>query len=316
MKRNILLSLSAAILLIFTAGASADTTTNNPGANGYNVFPLINSLIVNAGTSKTVTIYVQNISHAVEQVQTIVNDFVESPKNDGTPSLLLNGGHSSYSLKQFITIPGGNFSLNPGEQKSVNVTITIPANTSSGGYFAAVRFAPQSFADNKNVNLSGSVASLILVTVPGNLRENLTIYKLGASDSAGHIHSLFTNHNEIYGTVYFDNTGNVQLQPFGYFDIHQGKHDLGNNVVNKGNGYVLPGSQRYFTVKLKGVGSFGKYTIYGNFGFGSRGQLVTATASFYVIPMWILWTFLTLVVLLVIIIVTYLRLYHRNKSNN
>ena len=313
MKRNIFLSIGATIILFFSGYASADSTSSQAGVNGYNVGPLINSLVIYPGSTKLVTVYVQNTSNAIENVQTIVNNFVEAPSNDGTPELLFNNDYSKYGLKQFINVQNGNFILAPKQQEGVNVNITIPKDTESGGYFAAVRFAPQSAALGKNVNLSGSVASLMLITVPGNLHEHLNINKFGASDSSGHIHRIFTNHNSIYGYVYFNNSGNIQLQPFGAFDVHQGKNNLGNSVVNKGNGYILPGSQRYFITKLSGIGSFGRYTLYGNFGYGSRGELLSATATFYVVPIWIIWSFISLVVILILIIATYLRLYHRSK---
>ncbi|MGH7234196.1 MAG: hypothetical protein ACREF7_02000 [Candidatus Saccharimonadales bacterium] len=315
MKRKILFVTSALIPLLFMTFAPVGALSSpQPGANGYDVSPLLNSLVVNAGTTGSVTLYVQNISNAVERVSTIVNDFIESPSNNGTPELLLNGGHSSHSLKQFITVPVSNFVLNPGNEETVNVNITIPANTASGGYFAAVRFAPQSLGTAKNINLSGSVASLILVTVPGNLNENLNIAKLGAGNGDGQIHKLFTSNKDIYGVVYFNNSGNVQLQPFGNFSVRSGTRDVFNAPVNKTNGYVLPGSERYFTVKLKNVGSFGKYTLYGDFGYGSKGQLISATATFYVIPLWLMWTSLAIVLLLILLVVIYLRTYH--KSGN
>ena len=314
MKRNILFIASAALLLVSSVRALAATTPSNPGANGYNVAPLINSLVINEGSTRTITLYIQNISHDVEQVRAIVNDFIEAPSNDGTPELLLNGASSNYSLKQFITVPNNSFTLTPGQEESVQVNITIPRNTASGGYFAAVRFSPQSLASGSNVNLSGSVASLILVTVPGNLHQVLNIASLGAGDSKGHIHRLFTSNKDIYGIVYFKNTGNVQLQPFGNFVLRSGKKDLSNIAVNKENGYILPSSVRFYTAKLNGIGSFGKYTIYGNFGFGSRGQLLAASTTFYVIPLWMLWTFLSLVAPLVLISIFYLRYYHRSQK--
>jgi hypothetical protein len=50
----------------------------------------------------------------------------------------------------------------------------------------------------------------------------------------------------------------------------------------------LPDSIRRFSVPLTGLGSFGKYTIEGNFGYGSKGQLLSATTTFYIIPLYII----------------------------
>ena len=45
-----------------------------------------------------------------------------------------------------------------------------------------------------------------------------------------------------------------------------------------------PDSIRRFDVKLDKVSSFGKFTLEGNFGYGSSGQLITSKATFYVVP--------------------------------
>ena len=313
MKR-ILFAVLGLALLIFTSGtALAATATPVSGANGYNVFPLLNSYNISAGTSKTVTIYLQDSSHSVEQVATIVNDFVAAPSNNGVPALLLNGGTSKYSLKQFISIPNGNFTISPGQSEAVNVVITIPKHTASGGYFGAVRFAPPGLATSrKNVNLSASIASLIFVTVPGNLKEDLGITKIGVEDSTGQTHMLFTSNKNLSGVVYFRNYGNVQIQPFGNFVVKSGKQDKDNEPINGGNGYVLPASERYFTAKLHHVGTLGIYTLYGNFGYGTRGQLLYATYTFYVVPIWLLLT-VPIVILVLIAIIVY-TIDRRRKS--
>ena len=50
-------------------------------------------------------------------------------------------------------------------------------------------------------------------------------------------------------------------------------------------GSVLPDSIRRFSVGLGDkTTSIGKYTVAGNFGYGSGGQLVSASTSFFVLP--------------------------------
>jgi hypothetical protein len=312
--KRILFAVLSLVLLIFTSGtAFAATATPVPGANGYNIYPLLTSDNIPAGTSKTVTITVQNASNSVEQVATIVNDFVAAPTDNGIPALLLNGGTSKYDLKQFISIPNGNFILSPRQSEAVNVVITIPANTDSGGYFGAVRFAPASLVTTKkHVNLSGGVASLIFVTVPGNLKQNLGITKMGVENSAGQMHMIFLSNKNLSGIVYFQNYGNVQVQPLGNFIVKSGKKEIDIKAINGANGLVLPASARYFTAKLHHIGSFGKFTLYGNFGYGTRGQLLYATSTFYLVPIWLLFA-VPIVVLVLIALIVY-RINRRRKS--
>jgi uncharacterized membrane protein len=59
---------------------------------------------------------------------------------------------------------------------------------------------------------------------------------------------------------------------------------------------------RKFSVALNKVGDFGKYSVEGNFGYGSTGQLLTAKTTFYVIPLFMIIVALCTVLLLVFFI--------------
>jgi hypothetical protein len=206
--------------------------------------------------------------------------------------------------------------LKAGEQKDVKVPISIPSSASAGGYFGAVRFSASNQAQSgQNVALSASVASLILVKVPGNYKEQMSVESMSAR-THDKIHSIFTSNKDIDGTVRFKNSGDVQEQPFGKITVTK----MGGGIVyttefnnSEAPGNVLPGSIRKFTVPLKNIGSFGKYTIRGDFGYG-KGQSITASTNFYVIPTWFIVVLLLLVVLIIVAIIEIPRLmkrYHR-----
>lgn len=268
-----------------------------PANNGYRLSPVRTDLTITPGATQTVTVFIQNASSAVEHIQVVVDDFQAPTNETGYPALLLNGATAAqHSLKQFTTIPNSTFTLQPNEQKSVAVLVRVPANATSGGYYGAIRFAPLGSTGSKNVNLSASIASLVLITIPGNLVENLSIAGFGVSQGSGNqTHSFFLSNKKLQAVVRFQNSGNVQEQPFGNIILKHGSKTLTTSAVNKTSlpGNVLPGSIRLFNVKLDKVGWFGKYKIEGDFGYGSKGQLLTAQANFYVIPI--------LVIVLVII---------------
>jgi hypothetical protein len=280
-------SLVLAPISVFAAAPVAAT-------NGYRLSPVRTDLTIKPGASEVVTVYIQNASSAVEHLQVVINDF-EAPTNEtGNPALLLNGANApQHSLKQFITVSAPTFTLQPTEQKAVSVLLKIPDGTAAGGYYGAIRFAPVGTNGNKNVNLSASVASLVLVTVPGNLVEQLSIAGFGvvqaSSTTAASIaqpRTIFFNNKNLQALVRFQNSGNVQEQPFGKVLLKKGSTTEGTFAVNDAAspGNVLPNSIRRFTVKINKVGWFGKYKLQGNFGYGSKGQLLTAQSTFYVIP--------------------------------
>jgi hypothetical protein len=274
------------------------------GTNGYRLSPVRTDLTISKGDSDDVTVYIQNASSGIENLQVIVDDF-EAPTNEsGYPALLLNGATApDHSLKQFTTIPQSELTLQPNEQKAVSVNIAIPNSAASGGYYGAVRFAPVSIGSNgaRNIDLSASIASLVLVTVPGNLDEKLSIAGFGVSQgSSTKTQTFFLNNKNLSAQIRFDNTGNIQEQPFGSFSLSKGSKKLGTFAVNGGEdpGNVLPDSIRLFSVQINKVGWFGKYKIEGNFGYGSKGQILSATSTFYVIPVLII----ILIVLLILFI--------------
>ena len=296
--------LSVATSVLVAAGSlPAFAAKPAPATNGYRLSPVRTDLTIKPGSSTVVTVYLQNASSAVENIQVVTNDFQAPTNETGNPALLLNGATApQHSLKQFITIPDATFTLQPNQQKAVNVVISVPAGTVSGGYYGAIRFFPLGSAGDKNVNLSASVASLVLITVPGNLVEKVSIAGFGVSQGSSHkLHSIFFSNKNLNAITRFQNSGNVQQQPFGKILLKQGSKTLGTFAVNDSSspGNVLPDSIRLFSVKLNKVGWFGKYKIVGNFGYGSKGQLLTATSTFYVIPILII--ILAVIILLLIL---------------
>lgn len=300
-----LLTLVATLLMI--AGSALPVSAANTGGNGLRIAPVRTDLTIPPGTSQTITINVTNVTSTPATLQTIVNDFVANPNESGEPALILDPTQfaSSHSLKRFIT-PSGNFTLAPGQQKNIPIVITIPANAAGGGYYGAVRFAPatSSVGPNQNLSLAGSVGSLVLVKVPGNIKEQLSIASFDVR-LANNPSTFFTTNKGLTATIRFQNEGNIQEEPFGKILLRNrsGKvlatYEL-NNVNPPGN--VLPDSTRKFNVTLDHVGSFGQYKLEGNFGYGSGGQLLSASTTFYVIPLSLIWGFIIFALLLIFII--------------
>jgi hypothetical protein len=300
-----LLVISSPFLLI-TSEAYAATSNSNTAAvatNGYKISPVRTDLSIKPGDSDIVQVFVQNASSSVENVQTIVNDFEPPTDESGDPILLLNGQTAeTHSLKQFITLQNPTFKLQPTQTATVSVLIKVPANTAAGGYYGAIRFAPLGANGNKNVNLSASVASLLLLTVPGNLNEQLSIAGFGVvQGSSFSTKSIFFNDKNISAIVRFQNEGNVQEQPFGKVLLKQGSKTIDtypiNDVPDPGN--VLPSSIRRFTVTLTKLSWYGKYKVEGNFGYGSQGKLLSSSATFYIIP--VLFIIIAILVILFIL---------------
>lgn len=295
-------------------------SSNSSGGNGIRISPVRTDVSINKGETKTVIMNIQNVTSSEASFKAILNDFIAADGEKGQPALILDDDKyaPSHSLKRYIAaIP--NMSLKAGESKDVKVTITIPASAKAGGYYGAVRFAPVSSDSSKNVTLSASVGSIILVKVPGDIAENMTIdsfdVRRGADGVGGS--SFFTTNKDLYGVVRFKNSGDVHEQPFGRMLLKKGNKVLQsveiNNTDPKGN--VLPDSVRRFNVKLDRVSSFGKYTVQGNFGYGSNGQLLSAETTFWVVPLALIVGIIAAITLIVVAIIAVPRAIKRHNRN-
>ncbi len=256
--------------------------------NGVKVSPIRSDITIKPGESKTITLTVQNITGAGALYEAIVNDIVPSGEA-GQPALILDADKfaPSHSLKRFIA-PVTSTQIDAGKTKDIKVTINVPKDTAGGGYYGAVRFAPNNGKGDKNVTLAASVGSIILVKVPGDIKEDMVIdsfdTRKGVQGVGGS--SFFTTNKDLYSVVRFKNRGNSHEQPFGKIRLLKAGKVIQESEINNSEprGNVLPDSVRRFDTKLDKVGSFGQYTVEGNFGYGTSGQLMSAKTSFWVIP--------------------------------
>lgn len=274
---------------MLTSLASAQDSSR-VGGNGIRISPVRTDLTINPGESSTVTLSVQNTTQVEAEFQAIINDFTVDGNEFGQPALILDEDEfaPSHSLKRYIAeIP--NVTIPAEQSKQVVVSISMPADVSAGGYFGAVRFAPVRTDGSGNVSLTASVGSLILVKVPGDISENMVLnsFDVRTSEESNNASSVFMSNNDLFAVARFENLGNVHEQPFGKIVLKRGNEVLQtveiNNSEPKAN--VLPDSIRRFSVKLDEVGVWGKYTVTGNFGYGTTGQLISGSSTFYVIPL-------------------------------
>lgn len=305
--------MAAFALVSNTAYSYADSQTNQ--ANTLKVSPVRTDIKINPGESKTVQTTVTNLTKAPITISPIENDFVAGDEN-GTPALVLDANQyaPTHSLKRFM-VPLSNITIPAGQAKTVNVTINVPKDAQAGGYFGALRFAPATLDGSQQVNLSASVASIILLTVPGPTTEklNLTNFDIQQDGKTG---TSFRSSNGLQMLVRFKNSGNIQEGPFGQIAVKQGDKVVYTYQFNQSDprDMILPDSARRWTVPLEKIGSFGEYTVVGTFSYGNSNETIQVTKTFWVIP-WgvIIGTVVGVLVLLALIAVIwfFLRTYKK-----
>jgi len=259
--------------------------------NGLRISPprVVKSIF--PGSSDTFSIDVTNVT-AGSLVAIVTVDNFTSQDEAGTPQLVVDEDFNPpYSIEPFIG-EFENLKLPPGVKTTLDVTVDIPTDASPGAYYGLIRFTavPDGVEDTSGVALSASVGTIVLLEVPGDIVEAMSLVELAAAKgqpgntATG---SLFENAPDSV-VVRLQNDGNSFLQPFGRVAI---KDWSGNTVyeyeLNDGDprGNVLPNTIRRFEDPIENIGSFGRYTIETNIGYGDGGgQIITATSTFWVVP--------------------------------
>lgn len=307
MRRLFIASISAVAAIVaitsltsVSVSAQSQSKPANGNPNALRISPVRSDINVKPGETKTIEVSVTNVTNSISELKGIINDFGPSDDESGDPQLYLDNGSAapSHGLKDYIK-PIGNITLQPQERLTIKVTISIPTKAAGGGYYGAVRFAPASSGPSKSVSLSGSVGSLILVTVPGDIVEKASIKSFNVArqddkNAIGKASSLYINGAKdangkgLQAVLRVENTGNIQLAPFGKAILKRGGKEVATYELNRATppANVLPESTRRFQIDLGDkTSSFGKYTLEGNFGYGTSGQLISAKTSFYIVPL-------------------------------
>lgn len=271
-----------------SAQSSTGSTNTGGGAQALEIGPTVLSFNANPGQTVTAKIIVRDVSSTSLIVTNEINDFTADGE-DGTPKILLQDDDSNpYSIKKWIE-PVSKMTMKTKEVKEIPIKIVIPANASPGGYYGVIRFTgtPPELEDT-GVSLSSSIGTLLILTVNGDVKENLTVeeYSVNYKDKTG---TLFET-APINFVVRLKNNGNIHEEPY----IRVAVKDMFGNPVagvklNSPPKKVLPNSIRKYDEEFGSsvIGNkmlFGHYSAEVTIKYGKSDQVITKTISFWVIP--------------------------------
>ena len=131
-----------------------------------------------------------------------------------------------------------------GETVKIPYTITIPAGTEPGGYFAAIFWGEQDPAavESGEVTIGGKLGVLILLRVAGDIEEAAGISEFGITNTTKVLTTL-----PITFSYRFANSGGDQVVPLGDILIKNTFGGLTETLsANLTEGNVLPNSARKF----------------------------------------------------------------------
>jgi len=231
---------------------------NNPGDTVSNIVRIYNDLDVEIG----VNMEVQDFVAAGEQGQVLV----KGPEDKGT-----------YSLANWVSLSPQTFKLAPRSSQMVEFTVKVPASGEPGGHYASILASVSSSATGGGVGINQKVGALLLLSVAGEVSENLNLVDFNAD-------SNFTEYGPEKLTVRFENDGTVHLKPRGFVLV---KNMLGSEVtkLDLPQLNVLPQSTREVDISLKDLGSqFGRYEATLAAIYGATNEPMSAVTVYWVIP--------------------------------
>lgn len=173
--------------------------------------------------------------------------------------------------------------MDVGESKQVPYRISVPADASPGGYFAAffvTREAEQALESGAGVGFH--VASLVSLRVKGEVFEDMQFKEFYTEGM-----SFFTE-PKVEFKARLENSGTVHQRPLGIITIVDmfGK-EVGLVRFNENGGAILPRFDRLFNTTWEHDGfALGRYTAIASVLIGEdKKSTLTREVSFWVLPL-------------------------------
>ncbi len=256
--------------------------SGNPGDTLAGEILLINE-------TETTEIYYSSFANFEAQGETGSPSFVEPKDGLGT----------------WIHAESASITLGARQQKTVPFTIEIPKDAEPGGYFAVI-FWGTSPPSGPGVSVGAKTGVLVLLSVPGEVREDAGLVGFATKDK-----NFFYNTLPIAFEYRFRNGGGDRVKPEGKIVIHNSVYWPTEKLdANASVGNVLPNSTRKFSVDwvkyerpesyVAPAGAWGKFWSaagyqWRNFAvglyvanlrlvYGSAGESAGDTVLFFVFP--------------------------------
>ena len=214
--------------------------SENTGLNLV-ISPLPIILTTSPGSTVSAQLRVKNGGEAAENLEVGLMKF-SAYGDEGQPRLMDREANDNYF--DWVTFSEKQFTLDPGQWKTITANFTIPTEAAFG-YYYAVTFSRQNndiIGDQKSTKVVGATATLILLEarVPNAKRE---IEVVDFSTPRAIYEFLPVKFN-----VKLKNKGNVHVAPTGNIFIEKKGQEKAVAILNINDlaGNVLPDSNRVF----------------------------------------------------------------------
>jgi hypothetical protein len=294
-RRFIQITLAALAVTLLPAAlpalaADAPGSTSN---SGLTVSPLTLEVTVKPGEQLRREVKVDNVTDRTLSLQAAPRNFIASGET-GHPQI--TDENTPYSLASWVTITPVQFTLAPKSSTKVTYVINVPVNAEPGGHFGSITVKTVPSQESGSVAIVQEVGSLVLLRVPGDIKESADIESFKATPG-------FSEKGPIDLELRLKNTGNVHFRPNSTVTItNLFGHKVAELKYEQGN--VLPQSVRRFDTTWRPAGLWGKYAATVTVVYGEHNQVLQQTTHFWGAPYKL--TLGLLILLLILILLIYL----------
>lgn len=203
-----------------------------------------------------------------------------------------------YSLKKWIKIEPDIFEVEPHQEQIINFTIDLPKNAEPGGRYgslvATVSGEGLMIGGTGGSQIMQRVASLILLAVAGETKENLLISEFKGPD--------FQEFGPVNFVLKLENQGTVHVRPKGFVVITNWQNKKITDLPVPQSA-VLPGAKRTINIVWNEKNILGKFTATLVGSYGLANTPITASWTFWVWPWKISIVILVILILLLILFI-------------
>ncbi len=251
-KRIIMIALAILVGVAAVIAPTAPATAADAGSSAsLSIVPKKN-YVIEPGKSVQDKLTIRNLDTTSPlELSLRVIDFTFSD-DGGAPKLFLaeDAPQTTWSLKPFLKVPQ-TVTIPPRESKTVDMSVSVPAGHGAGSYYSAILYSSGAPGDGGNVGLNASGVTLVFTQIPGQVKEDLKLEKLGAYFDNGGF-KLFTAQEPQKIGYTLKNSGNVTESPAGSIvltDLFGRKTNI--DRVNPNSSLALIGQTRTFASCIK-----------------------------------------------------------------
>lgn len=238
------------------------------------VSPPTFELSANPGDTLENTIRVENLTDKPLEISVDRRNFTALGEEGAVG---LTEEETSFSLASWITVSPEKITIPAKRQNTFTFTTKIPVNAEPGGHFGSIIFKTGGKKPGETgAALSQELGALVLLRVAGNIKEEASLESFSAKKA-------FWSSGPVGFEARVKNEGNVHLKPTGKVVI---TNFLGNEAakieVEPRN--ILPGAIRKIPATWDQKFLLGKYTATVSLVYGSQGEILTDSTTFFGFP--------------------------------